>query len=432
MLVRALLLLGTPLCLASVNLDLNESGFLLDADKINVKYPTKVYDAAHIEPPRITAGCGGIDFFKGSISMLSADDYIDMLPVLAQNTKGVMIKLALKDMMPSLSRVVDNVEALMNEWNLHNIDTCQMAEQIANPLYSKIKQAVTHDLTMKGADKNEHSYTPKSKQKIHLNAKPADPFWLMPKALSSLGAFSQQEVTLLVQILGDRKIDPKHNNNNKNRYFLGSLNEFDNSNADYKECLGSIKAEFIGDTDSPILDSEKDLTQNFVDYSMHLKSEIQLRKPLDFPEAIRVRVESIVDQEGFVPPIIPYLNSVAATGMLQVFDTFEHARFGKLTKDSFKANVLHKFIFYRNLIISRLSDISFAKNKTESKNESDSLTPEILIKDFEKNFVQAEEYLSELRATNHQAYFELEKRIYECDSYIETKVARDAKIAFSA
>lgn len=79
-------------------------------------------------PPRIDAGCGGIDAFGGSFSFISADEFIETLRNIAGNASGYAFGLALKAMCPSCDDEIKALQNIINRINGQMRDSCQFAQ----------------------------------------------------------------------------------------------------------------------------------------------------------------------------------------------------------------------------------------------------------------------------------------------------------------
>ncbi len=95
------------------------------------KTPRKTYTPFGFTPPSLKAGCGGIDMFMGSFSMMSKDEFIQMLRAVGQNAAGLLFQLALSALSPELSGLVQGFSEKVEEWNRHLGSSCDMAKSIA-------------------------------------------------------------------------------------------------------------------------------------------------------------------------------------------------------------------------------------------------------------------------------------------------------------
>lgn len=85
-----------------------------------------------IRPPRIKAGCGGIDLFFGGISFINKDEFVNMLKAIGQNALGYAFQIGLEAICPTC---LEQLKSLMNRiqgWQKMFTDTCQAAKSIVN------------------------------------------------------------------------------------------------------------------------------------------------------------------------------------------------------------------------------------------------------------------------------------------------------------
>lgn len=84
----------------------------------------------YLDPPSISAGCGGIDLFGGSFSFINKDQLIQLARATAQNAAGLLFEVALKEMSAELADSVTKFLAKIQEMNDSMLDSCKMARGI--------------------------------------------------------------------------------------------------------------------------------------------------------------------------------------------------------------------------------------------------------------------------------------------------------------
>lgn len=87
------------------------------------------------QPPRVAAGCGGIDLFGGGISFLDADRLMQKLQSVLQAAPAVALDMALKTMCKECSETVRSLEALANNLNGMMQSDCQMAKGLVGKVW---------------------------------------------------------------------------------------------------------------------------------------------------------------------------------------------------------------------------------------------------------------------------------------------------------
>lgn len=83
-------------------------------------------------PPSFTAGCGGIDLFGGSFSMINKEQFIALLRSVAQNASGYAFHLALKNICEQCSTIMSQLQRVIQEMNQFTGNSCQLAKGVVN------------------------------------------------------------------------------------------------------------------------------------------------------------------------------------------------------------------------------------------------------------------------------------------------------------
>lgn len=103
-----------------------------------VRVPIKTYSLAHIDPPRISAGCSGIDMHLGSFSFISIDAFKDMLRKIAQAAPGYFLHLAIKTMCNQCSDLLTWLQDLMAKLNAGQMNSCAVAKQLSTAVFDSM------------------------------------------------------------------------------------------------------------------------------------------------------------------------------------------------------------------------------------------------------------------------------------------------------
>ncbi|MFQ5728968.1 MAG: conjugal transfer protein TraH, partial [Waddliaceae bacterium] len=80
--------------------------------------------------PSVDAGCGGIDLYTGAFSYISGDEIVKTLKSIASSAQGYAFLLALETVSPQIANNIKNLQAMANEINGQNINSCEMATQL--------------------------------------------------------------------------------------------------------------------------------------------------------------------------------------------------------------------------------------------------------------------------------------------------------------
>lgn len=95
-----------------------------------VRIPSKTYQLATFDPPKISAGCSGIDIYGGSFSFINSDQLVQMLQNIGNNAAGAIFSLALESVSPQLNSVIKFFQDMANKINALNINSCEAAKGI--------------------------------------------------------------------------------------------------------------------------------------------------------------------------------------------------------------------------------------------------------------------------------------------------------------
>lgn len=117
---------------------------------IALRAPVKNYQIVYFDPPRLTAGCGGIDMFFGSFSFLSAEEFKNLLRNIGTALAGYAFKLAIETMCPVCNAILTDLQNIANWLNNANMNSCRIAKGIldkANIFSEKYKAQESAETT---------------------------------------------------------------------------------------------------------------------------------------------------------------------------------------------------------------------------------------------------------------------------------------------
>lgn len=89
-------------------------------------------DVINFTPPSFASGCGGIDIFGGSFSMINADQFVALLRAIAQNAAGYAFQLALKNICEQCATIVAGLQQAVQAMNEFTGNSCQLAQGVVN------------------------------------------------------------------------------------------------------------------------------------------------------------------------------------------------------------------------------------------------------------------------------------------------------------
>lgn len=82
-------------------------------------------------PPRIDAGCGGIDIFFGSFSFINGAQFEQLIRSIAANAVGFAIKAAIDRMCEPCGKLIAELDDAMRKLNAMTKNTCAIANQLS-------------------------------------------------------------------------------------------------------------------------------------------------------------------------------------------------------------------------------------------------------------------------------------------------------------
>lgn len=105
-----------------------------------MRSPNKTYQLVTINPPRIRAGCGGIDAYLGAFSHINLDGFVAMLRNIGSNALGLAFQVAIDVLEPLLGTNLKDLAAKVNHINKLNIDSCKTAKAMWGTVHGKMAQ----------------------------------------------------------------------------------------------------------------------------------------------------------------------------------------------------------------------------------------------------------------------------------------------------
>lgn len=94
-----------------------------------------------INPPRIKAGCGGLDLYFGGISFINKDQFVNLLKTIGQNALGYAFQIGLEAVCPTC---LEQLKSLLNRiqgWQKMMTDSCQAAKSIVDWVAGSVAEA---------------------------------------------------------------------------------------------------------------------------------------------------------------------------------------------------------------------------------------------------------------------------------------------------
>lgn len=107
---------------------------------------TGVYDVnpIHTSLPSISAGCGGIDYALGGISIASKDEMKNALKSIASNGVGYAFLLGIETVSPVVASTMKQIQTWANQLNAININSCELATSLVQGVWPKNQRASSY------------------------------------------------------------------------------------------------------------------------------------------------------------------------------------------------------------------------------------------------------------------------------------------------
>lgn len=96
------------------------------------RFPTKSINIAMFDPPRIQAGCGGIDMFGGSFSFISGDEIVQILRSIGQNALGLLFQMGIQAISQPLSTLLSHFSDKLQQMNQALRNSCAAANKLVS------------------------------------------------------------------------------------------------------------------------------------------------------------------------------------------------------------------------------------------------------------------------------------------------------------
>lgn len=108
---------------------------------LSFRSPGRGINIVQFAPPRIDAGCGGIDIFFGSFSFINGAQFEQLLRSIAANATGFAVKAAIKLMCNPCDEILSRLQQAMETLNSMAKNTCAIANSmVAGSVEPKLKE----------------------------------------------------------------------------------------------------------------------------------------------------------------------------------------------------------------------------------------------------------------------------------------------------
>lgn len=191
-----------------------------------LRNPSSPVNILTLDPPRFSAGCGGIDMYGGSFTFINAAAFTQALRNMMNQAQGLLFQAALGMISPNISQLLSQFQKITQDMNSLASNTCALATVAINKidpgaLETQATQAAATIGSQTGAITDDfntlHWASPQQGQNNQQNVQAANPksgnfTW---KALSRSNAAASLAVAGM--------IDPNDPQGDKARLFLMSL-----------------------------------------------------------------------------------------------------------------------------------------------------------------------------------------------------------------
>lgn len=128
------------------------SGTIQTKDRVGVfggsfsmRAPVTSVNLVAFDPPRIDAGCGGIDLYGGSFTFINSQQLVALFRKVAANAVGLAFKAAIKAISPSLDALLTEFQTLLQNMNNLAKNSCHLAHLVVDPVERSVANAVHGD-----------------------------------------------------------------------------------------------------------------------------------------------------------------------------------------------------------------------------------------------------------------------------------------------
>lgn len=103
---------------------------VISGGSIVARVPIKPINIAQFDPPRVSAGCGGVNLFGGSFSFINAKELTQLLRTIAQNALGLLFQLGLNAISQPLSSLLTSWSKKLQDMNSALKNSCEAARKL--------------------------------------------------------------------------------------------------------------------------------------------------------------------------------------------------------------------------------------------------------------------------------------------------------------
>ncbi|ALK99941.1 conjugal transfer protein TraH [Massilia sp. WF1] len=111
----------------------------------SMRTPIHNINVVAFDPPRLNAGCGGVDLYGGSFSFINGQELIAIFRSVASNAAGLAFKAAIKVISPSLDSLMTEFQTMLQNMNNLAKNSCSLAHLLVDKADRALADATDGD-----------------------------------------------------------------------------------------------------------------------------------------------------------------------------------------------------------------------------------------------------------------------------------------------
>jgi len=97
-----------------------------------MRVPNRKIKLFHVTPPKISAGCNGIDLYMGSFSFIDGDQLKQLIRATMEGIPAYAFSIAMKHMCPTCESTMQDLANKVNEMSKFSKDSCALTKKIVD------------------------------------------------------------------------------------------------------------------------------------------------------------------------------------------------------------------------------------------------------------------------------------------------------------
>lgn len=104
----------------------------------SVRFPAESVTLFSVQPPKLNAGCGGIDAHFGGFSFVNSSQIEQFIRNIAQNSIGLVVKMVIIILCPQCDAVISSIEKLAQFASKMSRESCDVAQMLVGNVADKL------------------------------------------------------------------------------------------------------------------------------------------------------------------------------------------------------------------------------------------------------------------------------------------------------